>query len=258
VASLSIGRHPVDPDGVNTRDVFDDTLSGYRALWRYLGVLSLAFTVVVVLLIALLVVALGTTGVYAAVVLSVVASFWVTALLVQTIDDLHEDDGAEPSFRARLERFWPHVNRVSAAALLLSLLFAPGWLLAAAGHTALGVVFVLVGVAIGPWLVLAVPLIVIEGYGVGAAFAESRQAVSGNALRVFCVLFVLGFVTGILANAVEAVVRRATDSWTFGLIASSVLEALVTTPLMALAITAIYQALRQPAAAAPTSAPATA
>jgi hypothetical protein len=57
---------------------------------------------------------------------------------------------------------------------------------------------------------------------------------------------------------VEAVVRRATDSWTFGLIASSVLEALVTTPLMALAITAIYQALRQPAAAAPTSAPATA
>jgi len=257
VSALSLGELGVDPDGVSTREVFDHTYSGYRALWRYLGALSLAVAVVVVVFTILLVAAMGMIGVYAAVVLSVVASFWAVGLLVQTIDDLHEDDEPETSLRARFARFWPHVNRVSAAALLLSLLFAPGWLLMASGHAALGALLVLVGVVVGPWFVLAVPLVVIEGCGVGDAFAESRQAVAGNALKVFWVLFVLGFLTGIVANLLEGVAVSVTDSWALALILSGVFDAVVTTPLMALALIAIYQALRQPAAP-PTGAPAAA
>lgn len=255
--TLSLGGLEVDPDSVNSREILDETFAGYRVLWRYLGALSLAVTLGVVLFTVLLVVAMGMIGVYAAVVLSVVATFWVVGMLVQTIDDLHEDDEPETSLRARFARFWPHVNRVSAAALLLSLLFAPGWLLMASGHAGIGALLVLVGVVVSPWFVLAVPLVVIEGYGVGDAFVESRQAVAGNALKVFWVLFVLGFLTGLVANLAERLAIAITDSWELALLVSGVFDAVVTTPLMALALIGIYQALRQPVAS-PAGAPATA
>jgi hypothetical protein len=238
-------------------EVLGDAVSGYRALWRYLGSLSLALTAIVVLFSVLLVVALGEIGAYAFVVLSVVGSFWITALLVQTIDDLQEDD-AEAWLGARFARFWPHVNQVSVAALALSLLLVPGWLLLATGHPILGLLFLLAGIVVSIWLVLAVPLIVIEGYGVADAFTESKELVSGSALKVFGALLALGFATGLAGNLIERVVLAVTDSWIVTMLASGIFGALVTTPLMALFLVALYEALRQPTPVAPTGATATA
>jgi hypothetical protein len=240
---------------VSVSEILNDAFAGYRVLWRYLGMLSLALTVIVVLFSIVLVLGMGMTGVYAAVILSVVASFWITALLVQTIDDLGDDEETGTWFGARFARFWPHVNRVSLAALLLSLVYLPGWLLLVRGQAVLGMLLVLVAVVVSVWLVLAIPLIVIEGYGVGDAFMESKNLVSGHALKVFGALFVTGFVTGLVSGLVERIALSATDSWTLTLIASSIFDALVTVPFMALVLVVIYQALRHPAAA-PATAPA--
>jgi hypothetical protein len=149
------------------------------------------------------------------------------------------------------------VNQVSVAALALSLLLVPGWLLLATGHPILGLVFLLAGIVVSVWLVLAVPLIVIEGYGVGEAFAESKELVTGHALKVFGALLALGFATGLAGNLIERIILAVTDSWVVTLIASGVFGALVTTPLMALLLFTLYQSLRQ-AAPAPTAAPAAA
>jgi hypothetical protein len=242
---------------VSVSEILNDAFAGYRVLWRYLGMLSLALTVIVVLFSIVLVLGMGMTGVYAAIVVSLVASFWITALLVQTVDDLGDDEEAETSFGARFARFWPHVNRVSVAALLLSLVHLPGWLLLARGQAVLGLLLVLVAVVVSVWLVLAIPLIVIEGYGVGDAFVESKNLVSGHALKVFGALFLTGFVTGLVSGLVERISLSATDSWAVTLVAASVFDALVTVPITALVLVVIYQTLRHPAAA-PTAAPATA
>src|SRR5262245_29651006 len=180
---------------------------------------------------------MGEIGVYASTILSLVGSFWIVALLVQTIDDLHEDGvAAETTFRARLARFWPSVNHVSGAALLLSLLYVPGWLLVASAHFVLGMLLVLVAVAASICLVLAIPLIVIEGYGIEEAFLESRELVSGSVLKVLGALFATGFVTGLLSNVVERIALAVGDSWIITLIVSGVFNALVTTPLTALVL----------------------
>jgi hypothetical protein len=240
---------------VKVSEVLGDAFSGYRVLWRYLGLLSLALAGAVVLFCVVLVAAMGEIGVYASTILSLVGSFWIVALLVQTIDDLHEDGAAaETSFGARVARFWPSVNHVSGAALLLSLLYVPGWLLVASAHFALGMLLILAAVVASVWLVFAIPLIVIEGYGVGDAFLESKEVVSGNALKVFGALFATGFVTGLLSSLVERVALAIGDSWILTLIVSGVFNALVTTPLTALVLITLYKALREPAAAPATAA----
>lgn len=249
VAGLSQNPAAVDPDDVKVGEVLSDAVSGYRALWRYLGLLSLALAGAVVLFCVLLVAAMGEVGAYASIILSLVGSFWVVALLVQTIDDLHEDGAAETSFVARLTRFWPSVNHVSGAALLLSLLYVPGWLLVASAHFVLGLLLVIVAVVASVWLVLAIPLIVIEGYGIEEAFFESKELVSGSALKVFGTLFVAGFGTGLLSNLVERIALAIGDSWVLTLIVSGVFNALVTTPLTALVLITLYKALREPSAA---------
>jgi hypothetical protein len=228
---------------VRVGDVLHDAFAGYRALWRYLGRLSLALTAIVVLVALLLVAAMGTVGVYMAVVLSVVGAFWITALLVQTIDDLADDD-AETGFEARFDRFSPRLARVSAVALLLGLVFLPGWLLVAKGHTALGVLLGLFGLVAAVWLALMIPLIVIEDYGIDDAFEESKELVAGNALKVFGALLVTGFLTGVVGSLIERLALSLTDSWVFTLVASGLFDALATTSLTALVLVEVYRALR--------------
>ena len=223
--------------------VLTDAAAGYRALVRYLGPLALVVNAAVVAFAVLLVVALGTGGAVAALVVSVVANVCILGLLVQTTDDLLDDDG-DPWLTARLVRFRPFVSRLGLAALLLALPLVPGFVLGATGHALAGMVALLAGLVALTFCVLVVPLIVIEDWSVGDAFFRSRELVAGDALKVFAVLAAAGLLTGVASFAVRRIVLALTDSAVGAAIASGILQALFVTPLLALVVISIYYALR--------------
>lgn len=227
---------------MKTGDVLNDALAGYRAFWRYLGPLALVAGLAVVALVVVLVAALGDVGLVAGVILAVVANFWIVGLLVQTADDLADDEYDDPWIGTRLERFWPHVNTLSVAALLLSLVLVPGYALVATGHPILGLLFLAAGVVVLTWCVLTVPLIVIEGYDLGGALRRSKELVSGNAWKVFGTLFVAGFLTGLLSTAVESL-AGVILSEVPALAVSTVFDTVVITPFLALVLASIYYTL---------------
>jgi hypothetical protein len=239
---------------VKPGQVINDAATGYRALVLYLGPLSLAANVAVVLLSILQIAVLGSAGFISALIVSLVANFWILGLLVQTTDDLMEDEG-DPWIAARFKRFWPFVNRVSVAALLMGLVLVPGYVALGTGHPLIGLVLLLVGVVALTFCVLVVPLIVIEDWSVADAFARSRELVAGNALRVFATLFMAGLLAGIANTAVQRIVLAVTDSLYGAVIVSMIVEALFVTPFLALVVVSIYYAIRDSVgAAAPVSA----
>jgi hypothetical protein len=239
---------------VKPGQVLQDAANGYRALVLYLGPLALAVNVVVVLLSLFQIAVLGSAGFVSALVVSLVANFWTLGLLVQTTDDLMEDEG-EPWIVARFQRFWPFVNRVSVAALLMGLVLVPGYVALGTGHPLIGLVLLLAGVVVLTFCILVVPLIVIEDWGVADAFARSRELVTGHALKVFATLFVAGLLAGIVSTAVQRIVLAISDSLYGAVILSLVVEALFVTPFLALVVASIYYALRDSVGdAAPASA----
>jgi hypothetical protein len=223
-------------------DVLNEVFVGYRSLGRYLATLSLILTLLVVAFAVVLVLTLGAVGAVASQIVAAVGGVWVVGLLVQTIRDLGEDD-EDPWIGERFQRFWPCVNRVSVAALLFVVLFLPGAILAARGHALLGLALLVAAVVLLVQLTLTIPLIVIEGCSVPDALRGSHELVRGNGLPVFSVLLVVGVVTGVLSFGVERLVLAISDSLSGALIVGGVFDALVTTPLTALALASLYHTL---------------
>jgi hypothetical protein len=223
---------------VRVGDVLNDALAGYRAFWRYLAPLSIIVGAAVFLLVLLLVVAMGTVGLVAAVIVSVVANFWIAGLLIQTVDDLMEGEG-DPGIRTRFEAFWPLVNTVSVAAILLTLVMIPGFVLTYSGHPILGLPLIVGGIVLLTWWALVLPLIVIEQCGVGEAFNRSRELVAGHAWQAFGFLFVVGLLTGLLSTAVDRLSLALLPD-PVALLLSTLVDTAVITPFLAVALVSLY------------------
>jgi hypothetical protein len=224
--------------GVSVGDVLTNALAGYRSFWRYLAPLALAAGAAVLLLVVLLVIALGDVGLIAAVFIAVVANFWVAGLLVQTVDDLMEGEG-DAWIGTRLSAFWPLVNTVSVAALLLSAVMLPGLALGYTGHPVLALPLLIGGIVMLTWAALVLPLIVIEQCSVVEALNRSRELVAGRAWQVFGFLAVVGLLSGLLSVAVERILLAVLPNAP-GLALSTLFDTVVVTPFLAVALVSLY------------------
>jgi hypothetical protein len=228
----------VDHNNVKVGDVLNDALAGYRGFWRYLAPLAIIVGAAVFVLVLILVVAMGTVGLVAAVIVSVVANFWIAGLLIQTVDDLTEGEG-DPGIRTRFEAFWPLVNTVSVAAILLTLVTVPGFALTYSGHPILGLPLLVGAVVLLTWWALVLPLIVIEQCSVGEAFNRSRELVAGHAWQVFGFLLVVGLLTGLLSTAVDRLSLALLPD-PLALLMSTLFDTAVVTPFLAVALVSLY------------------
>ena len=95
----------------------------------------------------------------------------------------------------------PKLLTVILASILVGLVAAVGFLLCIVP----GVIFML-------WFALAIQVIVIEGQGVTASMARSKELVKGNMGKVFLVgliLFLIGLLVGGVATGISIVLRAA-------------------------------------------------
>ena len=222
-------------------DVLSDALTGYRVFWRHLAPLALMGGAAVLALVIILVVALGSIGLVAAVFISIVANFWIAGLLIQTVDDSMQGEGdasIETSFRA----FFPLMNTVSGAALILTAAMLPGLALSSTGHPILGLPLMIGGIVVLTWWALVIPLIVIEKCFIGEALVRSRELVSGRGWQVFGFLAVVGLLSGLVSSAVERILLAVLPNAT-ALAISTLFDTLVVTPFLAVALVSLYFAL---------------
>jgi hypothetical protein len=149
-----------------------------------------------------------------------------------------EGDG-DPNIRIRFEAFWPLVNTVSVAAILLTLVMVPGFALTFSGHPIPGLPLIVGGIVLLTWWALVLPLIVIEQCSIGEAFNRSRELVAGHAWQVFGFLFVVGFLTNLLSTAVDRLSLALLPD-PLALLLSTLFETAVVTPFLALALVSLY------------------
>src|SRR3954469_12604746 len=198
---------------------------------RHLLALAFAVYIVASIIEAVLSGLLGVFGALLAAVVSLIASFLLQAALVKPVDDVR-DGTADMSLSDTLNAAKPHIGRVAGASILAGIAIGIGLILLIAPGLYLMTIWCLI-----------VPVIVLEGAGVGAAFTRSRELVRGNGWNVLGVIvlvillllgvgIVLGLILSALPNAVQSFI-------------SSIVTGTLTAPYIALVLTLSYFRLRQ-------------
>ena len=202
----------------------------YKAHWKHLIPIAFVVYLLVSLLTLLLAVLLGWLGAVLGVLASLAGLFWLQGALVIAIEDVR-DGRADLSVGETLDRVRPRLNTLTLAGLL------------AAIGIMIGFVFLIVPglFLLTIWLVI-VPAIMLEGCGVSAAFARSRELVRGHGWSVFGVI-VLTVLVLIGVNIVFGLLSTAVDS-AWGGFVIDVASQSVTAPFVALAWTLTYYELR--------------
>lgn len=209
----------------------------YRAHWRHLVPIAFVVYLLISLLELLLAVLFGWAGAVIGALIGLAGIFWLQGALVIAIEDVR-DGRADLSLRETLERVRPRLNTLTIAGLL------------AAIGIGIGLLFLIVPglVLLTLWL-LIVPVIMLEGAGVGRAFGRSMELVRGHGLNVFGVIL-LTFLVLLLVYFLVSILASGLDS----LLASTLLDIAVqtlTAPFIALAWTMTYYRLRALDAPAP-------
>jgi hypothetical protein len=198
----------------------------YRAHARHL--LSIAFVIYVVAAAVEAVLAglLGVVGALLAAIVGIVAAFLLQAALVKAVEDVR-DGRVDLSFGETLQAARPAVARVAVASILTGIAIGIGLIL-----------FIAPGLYLLTIWCLIVPVIVLEGAGVGAAFERSRQLVRGHGWQVFGTL-VLVFILLLATSAVIGLLLAALPKAAHDFIGSIVSGTLVS-PFLALVLTLGY------------------
>ncbi len=200
----------------------------YKAHAKHL--LAIAFVIyLIAAIISAVLGLLGRTGLYLALLVSILALFLLQATLVKAVQDVR-DGRADLSISETVNQATPYLPRVIGAGFLAAI--------------AIGIGFVLI---IVPGLILItlwavfVPVIVIEGSGALASFGRSRELVRGRAWHVFgtlvlvwIILFVFDILLGVIFSFVPYAVRS-------GL--ASVISGTLVAPFIALVVTLMYYRL---------------
>ncbi len=200
----------------------------YRGFWKHL--LAIAFVIYLIAAILSAVLGLlGRTGLYLALVVSILALFLLQATLVKAVQDVR-DGRADLSISETVNQAMPQLPRVIGAGILAAI--------------AIGIGFALI---IVPGLILItlwavfVPVIVIEGSGALASFGRSRELVRGRAWHVFgtlvlvwIILLVFDIILGLIFSFVPYAVRSGLASFISGTLVA---------PFIALVVTLIYYRL---------------
>jgi hypothetical protein len=161
----------------------------YRA--HLVHLLTIAFVVYVVATVvqALLTAGLGWVGALISAAVGLLAGFFVQAALVRAVEDLR-DGRADLSLGGTFRAALPALGRVTVTSILAAIAITIGFVLLIAPGLFLLTI----------WAVI-VPVLVIEGAGVGRSFDRSRELVRGYGWHVFAtivIVFLLGAVAGII------------------------------------------------------------
>lgn len=190
--------------------------------------LTIAFAVyfVAVLVEALFAGTLGVVGALLAAIVGVIAGFLVQAALVKAVEDVR-DGRVDLSFGDTLRAAGPAVGRVAVASILAGIAIVIGLVL-----------FIVPGLFLLTIWAVIVPVLVIEGVGVGASFGRSRELVQGFAWHVFAtivIVFLLAIVASLVLGLILAPLPAAPRQ-----ILSNLITGTLFAPFSALVVTLGY------------------
>jgi hypothetical protein len=209
----------------------------YRAHAQHLLTIAFVVYVVAAIIEAVLYGLLGLVGALLAAIVGIIAAFLLQAALVKAVEDVR-DGRVDLSLGATLQAARPAVARVAGASILAGIAIGIGLILIIVPGLYL----------ITIWCVI-VPVIVLEGVGVGASFGRSRQLVRGfgwnvfgTLAAVFVVLIVADIIIGLILSPLPNPVGRSLSELVSGTLVS---------PFLALVVTLGYFRLRGAQAQAP-------
>ena len=220
--------------------VLQEAWTTYRAHARHLLTIALVIYVIAAVIQVLLVAVLGVVGALLAVVVSLIAAFLLQAALVKAVEDVR-DGRVDMSLGDTIQAARPFLGRVAGASVLAGLGIGVGLLLLIAPGLFLLTIWCLI-----------VPVIVLEGAGIGAAFTRSRELVRGHGWQVFGTL-VLVFLVMIAVDIVLGLIFAALPDAAQGFI-SGIVSGTLVAPFLALVLTMGYFRLRAASDAGPAGA----
>jgi hypothetical protein len=197
----------------------------YKAHARHLITIAFAIYLVAAILEALLGL-LGVLGALLAAIVGIIAGFVLQATLVKAVEDVR-DGRADLSTSETLQAARPTIGRVALASILAGIGIAIGLIL-----------LIVPGLFLITIWCMIVPVIVLEGAGVGAAFERSRQLVRGHGMQVFGTL-VLVFLVLIAASLVLSLLLTPLPD-ALGAFLSSLVSGTVVSPYLAVVLTLGY------------------
>jgi hypothetical protein len=196
----------------------------YKAHARHL--LSIAFVIYLVAgVIELVLRLLGWPGAVLAFFVSIIAAFLLQAALVKAVEDVR-DGRADLSFGETVEAARPAVGRVAVTSIVAGI--------------AIGISFILIvpGLYLLTIWALIVPVIVLEGAGMGEAFSRSQALVKGyfwqvfgTLILVFLLLIAVGLIILVILAALPVIPRQ---------FISGIVSGTLVSPFLALVLTLGY------------------
>jgi hypothetical protein len=213
-------------------DVLDEAFSLYKAHWKHLMGVALAFYLVASSITLLLTVLFGAYGAVVGGFVLFIGIFWLTGALVEAVADVR-DGRADLSLGETFARVQARVLPLLGAAILAGI------------GIAIGLVLLLVpGLILLTWWCLIPAAVVLERRGVFESFGRSRDLVRGHGWPVFGVLILTYLLTSVVSALIRTAFRWLPDYLDHYI--ASVLVGTVVAPFSALAITVMYFKLRGP------------
>lgn len=229
-------------------DVLREAWRTYKTHWRHLLPIALVVYLLLSLFTLLLAALLGFLGAIAGAFVSLAGVFWLQGAMVVAIEDVRDGRG-DLSIRETLSRVRPRMNTLALAGIVAALAITAvpvlvGVLAAATGAALLLLLApaLVVALLLMTWWLVIVPVIMLEGAGVFAAFGRSRELVSGHGWSAFG-LIVLTFLILLVAGIVLGIVLAPLPDGIQGYV-QSVVSNTVAAPFVALAFTLSYYRLR--------------
>lgn len=224
-------------------EVLGEAWGLYKRNWRHLLPIALVVYLLLSLLVLLLAALLGWLGAIAAVLVSIVGTFWIQGALIVAIEDVR-DGRVDLSLGETLARVRPRITTLTLAGLLAGLGILFGLIL-----------LIVPGLVLLTWWLFITPVIMLEGASVMDSFGRSRELVRGNGWNVFG-LIVLTILVLILAQIALGLILLALPDGIQEYVGNVVSNTLLT-PFVAAAWTLGYYRLRGLETSQPSAPPAT-
>lgn len=227
-----------------TSGVISEAWNLYKTHWRHMLSISFIVYLAVAIIAALLVAVLTWLGGILALVLWLVAFFWLQAALVKAVEDVR-DGRADLSVAATFETARTHLAAVIVAGVIAGIAIAIGFVL-----------IIIPGLVLLTFWSLIIPAIVVEGKSAGESFGRSFDLVRGYFWRVLGIIVLTALIV-VAFEIVLALVLSPLADWLKNFV-STVVAGALTAPFFALVFTVLYFRLRgakELATAAPPTGP---